>query len=402
MSKSASESSSEGDSTTSSSWCLVDSEHPKYYRKGGYHPVSINELYNNRYRTIKKLGWGYFSTVWLVWDYDENIFKAMKVQKSNKSATKAAKDEIELSGLLRDCQHVNVMLDSFQVSGKYGTHYCMIFRVLGSNLDTALKKIKRFPLKDVKTIIECTRQGLVELKELDIIHADLKTENILITKPNKKIQRVMEAYKPPPKHTEPKLLERHPHTLTKSQKKRWKKMFSIPSDFSSDDEEDDYKNIVSVTICDLGSACKYTDKYSTEVQTKHYMAPEVLLGNDYNHAIDLWSLGCIGYELFTGRLLFDCDSDSDDDISYEENHLAHIVELTGKLPSYMIDKGTYSKKYLTGGEFNNIHKLSPQSLQEKLESHELFTVDEVKSMLKCLNPYLIVDMDKRYREFYKS
>jgi hypothetical protein len=38
------------------------------YVKGGYHPVQIGELYNRRYRIVRKLGWGHFSTVWLVHD----------------------------------------------------------------------------------------------------------------------------------------------------------------------------------------------------------------------------------------------------------------------------------------------------------------------------------------------
>lgn len=35
---------------------------------GGYHPVRLGDLYNERYNVIRKLGWGYFSTVWLCWD----------------------------------------------------------------------------------------------------------------------------------------------------------------------------------------------------------------------------------------------------------------------------------------------------------------------------------------------
>lgn len=35
---------------------------------GGYHPVKIGDLFNNKYHVIRKLGWGHFSTVWLCWD----------------------------------------------------------------------------------------------------------------------------------------------------------------------------------------------------------------------------------------------------------------------------------------------------------------------------------------------
>lgn len=38
------------------------------YREGGYHPVAIDDLFCERFRVIRKLGWGHFSTVWLARD----------------------------------------------------------------------------------------------------------------------------------------------------------------------------------------------------------------------------------------------------------------------------------------------------------------------------------------------
>jgi serine/threonine-protein kinase SRPK3 len=47
---------------------------------GGYHPVSIGERYHNgRYIVLRKLGWGHFSTVWLVLNTEDNSYGAMKV-----------------------------------------------------------------------------------------------------------------------------------------------------------------------------------------------------------------------------------------------------------------------------------------------------------------------------------
>lgn len=45
-----------------------EQENPKDYVEGGYHPVKIRDVFNNRYHVIRKLGWGHFSTVWLCWD----------------------------------------------------------------------------------------------------------------------------------------------------------------------------------------------------------------------------------------------------------------------------------------------------------------------------------------------
>lgn len=44
------------------------------YKKGGYHPVQIGEMYKSgRYRVERKLGWGHFSTVWLAWDTKDKV-----------------------------------------------------------------------------------------------------------------------------------------------------------------------------------------------------------------------------------------------------------------------------------------------------------------------------------------
>lgn len=48
---------------------------------GGYHPVRIGEKFKSgRYVVVQKLGWGHFSTVWLVADTDTGDKAAMKVR----------------------------------------------------------------------------------------------------------------------------------------------------------------------------------------------------------------------------------------------------------------------------------------------------------------------------------
>lgn len=42
-----------------------DTEYAEKYRPGGFHPVLLNDVFNNRYRVVSKLGFGSFSTVWL-------------------------------------------------------------------------------------------------------------------------------------------------------------------------------------------------------------------------------------------------------------------------------------------------------------------------------------------------
>lgn len=47
-----------------------EQEDVSQYCRGGYHPVVIGDVFDRRYRVIRKLGWGHFSTVWLCRDIE--------------------------------------------------------------------------------------------------------------------------------------------------------------------------------------------------------------------------------------------------------------------------------------------------------------------------------------------
>lgn len=63
-----------------------------------------------------------------------------------------------------------------------------------------------------------------------------------------------------------------------------------------------------VKVIDFGSSCFIHDHLSSYVQSRSYRAPEVILGCKYDYKIDIWSLGCILAELYTGNVLFQNDS----------------------------------------------------------------------------------------------
>ena len=58
-----------------------------------------------------------------------------------------------------------------------------------------------------------------------------------------------------------------------------------------------------VKVIDFGSSCFIHDHLSSYVQSRSYRAPEVILGCRYDYKIDMWSLGCILAELYTGYVL---------------------------------------------------------------------------------------------------
>lgn len=169
----------------------ADEEDSEDYCKGGYHPVSVGETYNNgRYVVVRKLGWGHFSTVWLSRDTTTGKHVALKVVRSAAHYTETAIDEIKLLNRIVQAnpshpgrKHVVSLLDSFEHKGPNGIHVCMVFEVLGENLLGLIKKWNHrgIPMPLVKQITKQVLLGLDYLhRECGIIHTDLKPENVLI------------------------------------------------------------------------------------------------------------------------------------------------------------------------------------------------------------------------------
>lgn len=219
-----------------------EQEDPNDYCKGGYHHVKIGDLFNGKYHVIRKLGWGHFSTVWLAWDIQVKHFVAMKVVKSAEHYTETAVDEIKLLRSVRNSdpddpnrEMVVQLLDDFKISGVNGTHVCMVFEVLGHHLLKWIIKsnYQGLPLPCVKSIIRQVLQGLDYLHtKCQIIHTDIKPENILMSVDEPYIRRLaaeatewQRAGAPPPSGSAVSTAPAPKQTLkmSKNKKKKLKK-----------------------------------------------------------------------------------------------------------------------------------------------------------------------------------
>ncbi|KAF3689483.1 SRSF protein kinase 1 [Channa argus] len=127
---------------------------------------------------------------------------------------------------------------------------------------------------------------------------------------------------------------------------------------------------VIIKIADLGNACWVHKHFTEDIQTCQYRSVEVLIGADYDTPADIWSTACMAFELATGDYLFDPQSGAT--FSREEDHIAHIIELLGPLPSQFALSGRNSKRYFNHkGLLRHISKLKPWSLFEiLLEKYE--------------------------------
>ncbi|THH13820.1 hypothetical protein EUX98_g9680, partial [Antrodiella citrinella] len=172
-----------------------DEESPADYNSGGYLPVKVRDTFKDgRYHVLRKLGWGHFSTVWLVKDTSENRHAAMKVVKSAGRYAETARDEIKLLRQVMDAKpghvgrdHVVSFLDSFQHVRSEDIHVCLVFEPLGENLLALIERHKALgvPVGLVKVIARQVLLGLQYLHdECDLVHTDIKPENIMVSIPD--------------------------------------------------------------------------------------------------------------------------------------------------------------------------------------------------------------------------
>ncbi|KAH8828629.1 kinase-like domain-containing protein [Flagelloscypha sp. PMI_526] len=187
----------------------TNEESPAGYKLGGYLPIKVSDSFKSgRYEVVRKLGWGHFSTVWLVKDTQAKRHSALKVVKSAPKYAEIARDEIKLLSRLsmaspshpgRD--HIVSFLDSFSHLGPQSSHICIVFEPMGETLLSLIERNKKMgvPLNLVKIITKQVLLGLQYLHdECDLVHTDIKPENILISIPNVEEYICNELLHPPP------------------------------------------------------------------------------------------------------------------------------------------------------------------------------------------------------------
>ena len=143
-----------------------------------------NELQD--FEIIEKIGRGTFSTVYKVRHKKHNEIYAMKViekrpGEGEKEQTKQIKREID--NLLK-CYHWEKNYNTVKLFNFFDTkdQYVLIFNYCDTTLEEYVKEKyhnNKMPLKDIKLLFLQLNQGFQNLYEENVIHRDIKINNIL-------------------------------------------------------------------------------------------------------------------------------------------------------------------------------------------------------------------------------
>nr|XP_004670457.2 homeodomain-interacting protein kinase 4 [Jaculus jaculus] len=212
------------------------------------------------YDIIEVMGKGTFGEVAKGWRWSTGEMVAIKILSNDAYRSRIIKNELKLLRCLRgldpDEAHVIRFLEFFHDALKF----YLVFELLEQNLFEFQKENNFAPLpaRHIRTVTLQVLRALARLKELAIIHADLKPENIMLV--------------------------------------------------------DQTRCPFRVKVIDFGSASIFNEvRYVKEpyIQSRFYRAPEILLGLPFCEKVDVWSLGCVMAELHLGWPLYPGNNEYD-------------------------------------------------------------------------------------------
>ncbi|KAK7202031.1 dual-specificity protein kinase [Novymonas esmeraldas] len=234
-----------------------------------------------RYEVVEELGSGAFGQVFKAVDHADGSVVAVKLIRNQRKVLQQAEQEVSILQRVNDRDPKRLygivrMTDNFTFRG----HICISYELLGANLYEYLKAKDFFPmsLSVIRSIAARLLVALTFLARENIMHCDLKPENILL------------------RDSDPSV----------------------------------------VKVVDLGSASLDEKNSYMYIQSRFYRAPEVIMEQRYNKAIDWWSFGCILCELANGDPVFPGED--------EKDQLGCIMEYLGPPPASFVQASSARRR----------------------------------------------------------
>lgn len=300
------------------------------------------ELLNKKYVVIHKIGKGAFSTVWLCVDIHTQKYYAIKIQNIDDYDSGLCEIDI-LKKLKTTCKQINNLLDSFEYDTGDGVHICMVFELLAGSVYDIMKYgeySKGLPVQTAKSItIQLLKAMDFITTKFNLLHTDIKPENMLVVGISNRLQEIIDVC------DKNNIIKKNKKNKKNSKGTDYKKLI-LDLEKKFNEIDDKYRNAVElipkkyidniqVKLSDFGN-CISLEKKTYKIQTRYYRAPEIILEYDFSEKCDIWSVGCMLYELLTGEVLFDPIKERR--LCTDRVHIYQMIQLFGKIPDDLINK----------------------------------------------------------------
>jgi len=140
-----------------------------------------------------------------------------------------------------------------------------------------------------------------------------------------------------------------------------------------------------------------THRYAQMIQPTALRAPEVIVGAEWDTKADIWSVGCLTYELARGRQLFNpFFANEESGLNPPQTHVAQIVGLLGDFPRNLLDAGSKSPRYFSpDGRLLNNRPVNRFSVENVLANGDIPPA-EISTLADFLYCALQLDPQKRW------
>ncbi|KAK4556968.1 serine/threonine protein kinase, CMGC, dual-specificity [Recurvomyces mirabilis] len=298
-----------------------------YDDERGDYNIVLGDHLAYRYEVVDLLGKGSFGQVVRCVDHKEGGVVAVKIIRNKKRFHQQALVEVGILGRLGEWDPDGAFATlSITSSFYFRSHLCIVTPCLSINLYELIRShnFTGFSLPLIRRMTRQLLSCLCLLQRKKIIHCDLKPENILLCEARK----------------------------------------------------------ADVRVIDFGSSCRVEEKVYTYIQSRFYRSPEVILGSEYGLGIDMWSLGCILAELWTGYPLFPGEN--------EQEQLACIMEIFGPPDRHLVERCTRKKLFfdsvgkprVTVSSKGRRRRVSSKTLQQVLKCEDEAFLDFVARCLR--------------------
>lgn len=283
-----------------------DLENITQYCKGGYHPVHIGDILNDRFEVVNKLGSGGFGIVWLCLDTKFNKWGAVKIMTADHSTKESDRDakiieHLKSQASLEELREngITIPLEEFWIDGPHGSHHCSVMPVLGCSVQAWRRKLHWTEFvsgNKARAMCQEVVKSLDFLHKHGICHGDFRPANILLRVEGfedldrSEVNRIF---------GEPelrKLGRTYPGSET------WPEYCVLPvSEYNSKWVD---LAIPKVAIIDYGESFFINEPRKFCGIPKLYAAPELFFDSRPSVNSDIWALVCTLYRIRASRKIF--------------------------------------------------------------------------------------------------